>query len=65
MSVEMFLFMKCMWFIAKCLICFYIICGLSYLITIERIERILGIKNPPSENGSFVTVGKTIEDINN
>lgn len=60
MSVEMFLFLKCMWFIAKCLICFYVLYGLIYLIPIERIERILGIKNPPSENGSFVTVEKTI-----
>ena len=65
MSVEMFLFLKCMWFITKYILCFYGICGLSYIIPIERIERILGIKNPPSENGSFVTVEKTIEDINN
>lgn len=60
MSVEMFLFLKCMWFITKCIMCFYGICGLSYIIPIERIERILCIKNPPSENGSFVTAEKTI-----
>lgn len=60
MSVEMFLLIKCMWFITKCIMCFYGICGLSYIIPIERIERILGIKNPPSENGSFVTAEKTI-----
>lgn len=57
MSVEMFLFLKCMWFITKCILCFYGICGLSYIIPIERI---FGIKNPPSENGSFVTAEKTI-----
>lgn len=60
MSVEMFLFLKCMWFITKCIMCFYGIYGLSYIIPIERIERILGIKNPPPENGSFVTAEKTI-----
>lgn len=57
MSVEMFLFLKCMWFITKCIMCFYGIYGLSYIIPIERI---FGIKNPPSENGSFVTAEKTI-----
>ena len=55
MSVEMFLFLKCMWFIVKCLICFYAIYGLSYLLPLERF---LCIKNPPSENGDFITVRK-------
>ena len=53
MSVEMFLFLNCMWFLAKCMICFYIIYGLSYIIPFEKI---LCIKKQTFENGDFEKV---------
>lgn len=55
MSVEMFLFLKCMWFITKCILCFYGIYGLSYIIPIERI---LGIKNTQKEQSDILSVLK-------
>lgn len=53
--MELFLFMKCMWFIVKCLICFYAIYGLSYFVPLERI---LGIKNPPKKEGKLLSAVK-------
>lgn len=55
MSVEMFLFLKCMWFITKCILCFYGIYGLSYIIPIELI---FGIKNTQKEQSDILSVLK-------
>lgn len=55
MSIEMVLFLKCMLFIGKCMLCFYGICGLSYFVPLERI---LGIKKPQKEECKILSVAK-------